>query len=66
MKTITEILKDNDLTQADLARLTGLGESYISRIISGDRELKAAHTMVTIASTLGVSVEDLIASIEAQ
>lgn len=65
MRTITDILHDNDLTQADLARLTGLDESYISRIISGDRELKAVTTIVKIAATLGVSVEDVVAAIQA-
>jgi transcriptional regulator with XRE-family HTH domain len=65
MRTISDILEEQELTQADLARLTGLNESYISRIISGDRELKAVTTIVKIAATLGISVEDLVAAIEA-
>lgn len=65
LMTIQELLQQRDLTQADLARQTGLGESYISRIISGDREVPPViATYRKLASTLGVSLDELISILE--
>lgn len=54
------------ITQADMARLTGLGESYISRILSGDRPVPPViHSYRKIAAALGISLDELLDMLEA-
>lgn len=64
MTTIQQLLTDRDLTQADLARLTGVDETYISRIISGDRKVPASFdTYEKVANALGITLEKLLTAL---
>ena len=63
--TIDELLKTSNppLTAADVARGTGLSESYVSLIFSGKRKMSSAFTVSYIASQLGVPMETVLAAI---
>ena len=60
--SIRDILTERDLSQADVARGTNLSEAYISRLFRGEREPRISTT-TTVASFLGLSVEQLMAAI---
>jgi transcriptional regulator with XRE-family HTH domain len=50
----------NGMTQAALAGLAGLSQSYISQVESGQRSIDRRSTLVAIAGALHVSVSDLL------
>lgn len=56
------LIASRGYTQAGIARTTGLHESYVSRIVSGERSPRV-EVVSKIARVLGVSVERLMHSI---
>ena len=59
---IKTLIATKGYTQASIARTTGLHESYVSRIVSGERSPRV-EVVSMIARVLGVSVERLMHSI---
>ena len=58
---LTRLLTLRGLSQADLARLSGLSSAAINRYVSGKRIPTLDHAN-RLAHTLGVSVETLLSS----
>lgn len=58
-ENLKEILKDEKMSQRDLADETGLSEGLISRYISG-QVMPSAKAVMNIAYALVVSTDDLI------
>lgn len=56
---LAEILKEQNMTQKQLAALSGLTESQISRLISRERTGRV-DTWLRIAKVLHVTIDDLI------
>lgn len=56
---IKELMKEQGLTNKELAEAVGVTEAMISYIIRGLRDTTVA-TMVRIANRLGVKVDELI------
>lgn len=56
---ILKIMKDKDITQADIVRKTGMDKSTVSKLISGETLLKV-NTLSEISTALGVSVADIV------
>lgn len=55
---IRRLMKERDMTQAQLSKLAHISQSSLSAIINGTSTPKAT-TLVSVAEHLGVSVEDL-------
>ena len=53
------------LTQEQLGELTGLGQTVVSRIESGQRKIESIE-LLTIARALGVDLAELLAAAEAR
>jgi predicted transcriptional regulator len=47
--------KDDKLNQADLAQLLNLGQSYVSKIETGQRQVRDLDTLLRIANQLNIS-----------
>lgn len=58
---LAEMLKAQGMTQKQLAAVTGLTQSQISRLVSGERSGKVG-TWLKIAKALHVRLDDLISS----
>lgn len=58
-KNLKRAIEDSDMSQAEIARKTGLGQGTISRYLTGDRSPKAYH-ITELSKVLGVSTDDLI------
>ncbi|MEY9096739.1 helix-turn-helix transcriptional regulator [Paenibacillus sp. RC84] len=52
------LLKEADMTQVDLARRIKLSESFISKVIAGERRLSVIK-MKMAANTLNCNMDDL-------
>lgn len=59
IQDIFQLMELRNITPAQLARNTKLSEAYISRILSGERELSAVDTFNKIANTLGITMDEL-------
>ncbi|MBP2655699.1 MAG: Cro/C1-type DNA-binding domain [Firmicutes bacterium] len=57
---IQELMKRKHITPYRLAKLSGVSQSQISRILSGKTMEPKKCTLVKIAVALGVSVSELI------
>ncbi len=57
MSKLQEILNEKQITQKQLAILTGLTETYISYFISGKRGM-SLETAKKIAKALNVKIDD--------
>ena len=60
-KNLAVLLRERDLLQSDLIRLTGMGQSTVSRIVS-DEAAASLEQIQAIAETLKVSPEQLAPS----
>lgn len=58
-KRIKEVRKQRSLTQADLAELTGMSDSYISYIETAKKQA-SLESLVQISNALGVTVDELL------
>ena len=56
---VRKILAENDMTQADLARVTGMSESNVCRIVKGNRNVRE-KTLWRICKGLGCKPEDIM------
>jgi len=56
---ISLILKERDMSQTQLARLTGLGDSYISSLIRGRKKDVMLSNAMKIADVLECKIEDI-------
>lgn len=59
-RMMQKLMADRGLTQAELARVTGLSSGHIAMLLSGARTRPSAATLLKIARALGVGVEDLM------
>ena len=59
VSNIQKILKDKEITQADLSRHTEIDPATISKILSGAAQLKI-NTLSKIATSLDMSVVDIL------
>ncbi len=57
---LRELLAANDVTKSDVARAIGQHPSFISKVLSGEREANDLNDLVRIARFFGVSVGWLI------
>lgn len=61
----TELLRQamqaQGLRYRDLARKTGLGRSYLHRVIRGEHQGVSARNLAILCRTLGVRIEDVLA-----
>jgi transcriptional regulator with XRE-family HTH domain len=60
-RRVRELRKARDMTQQDLARLSGLLQGNISRLERGDVEDVLVSTLTSLARALGVTREELLA-----
>ena len=58
-KRIKEVRKQRSLTQADLAELTGMSDSYISYIETAKKQA-SLESLVQISNALGITVDELL------
>jgi len=63
--SIAEVRVRIGLTQEQLGDLTGLGQTVVSRIESGQRRVESLE-LLSIARALGVDLDELLAAAEAQ
>lgn len=59
MVNIRNLAESRGLKMADIARITGISESMLSRIANGERNV-TPHTAKKLAPTLGVDWWELI------
>lgn len=60
IQKIREVKEEKHLTNEDIAELTGLPESTISRIISGAGKRPSNENVMAMAAALGVSVDRIL------
>ena len=58
-ENIQKALDAKGMTQADLARKTGLSTAVVSQIVSGKTKDPRLSNVITIANALGVSLDYL-------
>lgn len=58
-ENIQRALDENGMTQADLARRTGLSTAVVSQIVSGKTKDPRLSNVIAIANALGVSLDYL-------
>ena len=63
-KAVKTIRSKNDLSQTQLASASGLSVDYISKLETGKKRNPAFLTLYKLATGLGISMTDLISSIE--
>lgn len=56
---LSEIMETQEVSQAELARRTGLSQGTISRYLAGEVSPKAYH-LLYIAESLGVFIDELL------
>ena len=61
-ENIRQILHDKWMSQAELARATGVDRTTISKLISGSRANPSVELVKKIADALGVTVDELISA----
>lgn len=61
-ENIKQILHDKWMSQAELARTTGVDHTTISKLISGSRSNPSVELVKKIADALGVTVDELISA----
>lgn len=61
-ENIRQILHDKWMSQAELARATGVDCTTISKLISGSRSNPSVELVKKIADALGVTVDELISA----
>ena len=59
-KALATILREQDVSQADLARRIGKSRSYVSQLMSGRVNEPSLSIAFKIADALGVTVQDFI------
>lgn len=59
---IAEILIEKAMTQQELADLTGLYNSHISEIVSGNRKGVSLNVAIKIAKALEMPIEDIFSN----
>ena len=57
---IREAKEAQDLTNEDIAELTGMNETTVSRVISGSGKRPSFDTLVTMAAALHISVDKIL------
>ena len=57
---LKQLLEERNMTQKDLANMTGLQESTLSRYITGDALGNKYLILLAIADALHVSIDDII------
>ncbi len=57
---LKQLLQERNMTQKDLATMTGIPESNISRYVSGDALASKYLILLAIANALNVRVSDII------
>jgi len=60
MHNIAQKRLERGWTQSELAKRSGVSQSTISQIESGERKYPRVHNIKKIAETLEVSIEELI------
>ena len=58
-KRIQEVRKQQEMTQAELAALTDMSDSYIS-YIETDKKQASLESLVRISNALGITVDELL------
>jgi transcriptional regulator with XRE-family HTH domain len=53
------MIKEKGITQVELCRRTGLSQSCMTKLLTGERFEPTRTTMILIARALGVSVDEL-------
>lgn len=56
---ITTLLREKEMSQRELARITGITESAVSHYIKGDR-IPRGNNLVKIANALNTTIDDLL------
>lgn len=59
IKRLKQLMKQNKITQRDLAKLSGVTEAAISRYLAGERQPKS-ETLANIATALHTTSNDLL------
>lgn len=57
---LKQLLQERNMTQKDLANMTGIPESNISRYITGDALASKYLLLMSIAKALNVEISDII------
>lgn len=57
---LRQLLQERNMTQKDLANMTGIPESNISRYITGDALASKYLLLMSIAKALNVEISDII------
>ena len=63
-KCLSQIRREQGVTQVELARKLGVPQSFISKVETGERSLRV-YEQFAYAEALGISVEDLVHRLEA-
>ncbi|MFJ7215655.1 helix-turn-helix domain-containing protein [Amycolatopsis sp. NPDC098790] len=58
-EVLEEYRKANGLNQADLAQILNMDQSYISKIETGQRQVRDLDTLLRVANQLGISLSRL-------
>lgn len=56
---VKSLMKKNKLNQADLSRQFGVGEMFISKLMSGQKQPSLAMTK-ELADLLGVTIDEIV------
>lgn len=62
-KCLSQIRREQGITQVELAKKLGVPQSFISKVESGERSLRV-YEQFAYAEALGISVEDLVRRLE--
>lgn len=62
-KCLSQIRREQGVTQVELARKLGVPQSFISKVETGERSLRV-YEQFAYAEALGISVEDLVRRLE--
>lgn len=65
-KVLRRLIVENDTSQADVARATGIKKQNISLICNGKTQYPSIHTCKQIAEYFGLTLDDFWALIEAE
>lgn len=59
IKRLKRLMKQRDMTQRDLAQMSGVTEAAMSRYLAGNRQPKS-ETLANMATALGTTSDDLL------
>ena len=62
-KCLSQIRREQGITQVELAKKLGVPQSFISKVETGERSLRV-YEQFAYAEALGISVEDLVRRLE--